>query len=139
MYEVSGAHVRLWHIPEVPRAAKEGRLWLQSRLWQAMYGGVYGVPVLVLMAVGAAEIGSLGVLARLDDGAADGAGAGEERFKRRAVVPPDHALERGEILREAAEHLQDRLLVVEKHIAPHDGILGGDAGEVAEAAGGELD
>jgi len=30
-----------WHIPEVPPAAKEGRLRLQSGLWQAVHERVY--------------------------------------------------------------------------------------------------
>ena len=34
-------NVRSWHIPEVPRAAKEGRLRLQSGLWQAVHERVY--------------------------------------------------------------------------------------------------
>ena len=43
------------------------------------------------------------------------------------------------ILVEGAEHLQHRFLVGEEHVAPHRRIGGGDAGEVAKAAGGELD
>ena len=56
-----------------------------------------------------------------------------------ALAPADGALQGGQVLGEAAEHLQHRLAVVEEDVAPHDGIGGGDAGEVAEAAGGELD
>jgi hypothetical protein len=37
------------------------------------------------------------------------------------------------------EHLQHRLLVVQEDVAPHGRVGGGDAGEVAEAAGRELD
>jgi len=35
------SRVRLWHQAEVPPAAKEGRLRLQSGLWQAIHGRVY--------------------------------------------------------------------------------------------------
>ena len=38
-----------------------------------------------------------------------------------------------------AEHLQHRVLVVQEDVAPHGRVGGGDAGEVAEAAGRELD
>ena len=33
--------VHTWHQAEVPPAAKEGRLRLQSGLWQAIHGCVY--------------------------------------------------------------------------------------------------
>jgi hypothetical protein len=33
--------VRFWHQAEVPPVAKEGRLRLQSRLWQAVHERVY--------------------------------------------------------------------------------------------------
>ena len=55
-----------------------------------------------------------------------------------AVAAADRAGERREVLIEAAEHLQHRLLVVQEDVAPHGRIGGGDAGEVAEAAGREL-
>ena len=69
----------------------------------------------------------------------DGAGAGEVFEQRLAVVAADGAGQFREILVEGAEHFQHGLLVGEEHIAPHRGIGGGDAGEVAEAAGRELD
>jgi hypothetical protein len=71
--------------------------------------------------------------------AADGARAGEQVEQALPVAPADHALQRREILVEAAEHLQHRLLVVEEHVAPHRRIGGGDAGEIAKAAGREFD
>ena len=43
-----------------------------------------------------------------------------------------------EVLVEAAEHFQHRVLVGEEDVAPHGRVGGGDAGEVAKAAGGEL-
>ena len=46
---------------------------------------------------------------------------------------------RGQILAEALQHLEHRLAVVEEDVAPHHRIGGRDAGEVAEAAGGEFD
>src|SRR5512147_346775 len=82
---------------------------------------------LILVAVWAAEIWCLGILPGLDDAAADGAGAGEQLKQRGTVVPADHALQRGQILGEATEHLEHGLLVVEEHVAPHHGIGGGDA------------
>ena len=43
------------------------------------------------------------------------------------------------ILVEAAEHLEDRVLVVQEDVAPHGRVGGGDAREIAKAAGRELD
>src|SRR5688500_4999836 len=85
--------------------------------------------------VRAAEIGPFVALALFDDAAPDGAGAGEQVEQALAVAPADRALERGQILREALEHLQHRFLVGEEDVAPHRGVRGGDAGEIAEAAG----
>ena len=59
------------------------------------------------------------VLALLDDRAADRAGAGEQVEQRVAVAPADRALQRGQILGEALEHLEHRLPVGEEHVAPH--------------------
>ena len=87
----------------------------------------------------AAEVGRGRVLAGLDDAAPDGARLHEQLVERVAVAEADGALQRGQVLAEARQHLQHRLLVVEEHVAPHDGIGGGDAREVAEAAGRELD
>src|SRR5215470_3533776 len=75
----------------------------------------------------------------LDDAAADGAGAREEVLQLVALAPADVALEGGQVLAEAAEHLQHRLAVVEEDVAPHDRVGGGDPREVAEATGRELD
>ena len=57
----------------------------------------------------AAEIRRGGVLAGIDDGAADGAGAGEEIEQRVAVAAADRALQRAQILVEAAQHFQHRV------------------------------
>src|SRR5262245_60532191 len=75
----------------------------------------------------------------IDDRAAYGAGAGEPFLELLALAPADGALQRGQILVEAAQHLQHRLAIVEEDVAPHDRVRSGDAGEVAEAGGGELD
>ena len=86
----------------------------------------------------AAEIRRARFLPRLDDAAADGARAGEELEQRIAVAEADGALQRRQILTEAAEHFEHRLLVVQEHVAPHRRVGGGDAGEIAKAAGGEF-
>ena len=52
-----------------------------------------------------------------------------------AFAPADGALQRGQILAEALQHFEHRLAVVQEDVAPHHRIGGGDAGEVAEAAG----
>ena len=67
-----------------------------------------------------------------------GAGAGEEVEQPLPVAIAHHALQRGEVLVEAAEHFEHGVAVVEEHVAPHRRVGGGDAGEVAKAAGGEL-
>ena len=46
---------------------------------------------------------------------------------------------RGQILVEAPQHLQHRFAVVQEDVAPHGRIGGGDAGEIAKAAGGIFD
>ena len=51
-----------------------------------------------------------------------------------AFAPPDCPLERSEILREPAQHLQDRLPVVQKNIPPHFRRRGSDPREVAKTA-----
>ena len=63
----------------------------------------------------------------------------EDVEQRLAIAPADGALQGRQIFREAAQHFQHRFLVVQEHVAPHGGIGGGDAGEVAEAAGRILD
>jgi hypothetical protein len=42
------------------------------------------------------------------------------------------------VLGEARQHLQQRLAIVEEHVAPHHRVGGGNAGEIAETRGGEL-
>jgi hypothetical protein len=45
----------------------------------------------------------------------------------------------GQVLVEALQDLKHRLAVVEKDVAPHNRVGGHDPGEVAKAAGRELD
>jgi hypothetical protein len=40
---------------------------------------------------------------------------------------------------ETGQHVQHRIAVLEENVAPHDRVGGGDAGEVAETASGELE
>src|SRR5262245_2617537 len=82
-----------------------------------------------------AEIRLGGLLARGDDAAADGAGAGEEIEQLVAFAPADGAGQESDILVEAGQHFEDRVLVVQEDVAPHGRVGGGDAGEVAKAAG----
>jgi hypothetical protein len=86
---------------------------------------------------GAAEVGRGRVLADLHDAAADRARA-REMIEQRLAVARGWRGQRRQVLAEAAEHLQHRVLVGEEDVAPHGRVGGGDAGEVAEAAGGEL-
>ena len=76
-------------------------------------------------------------LVEMDQGAADFAGAGEEVEQLVALAPADGALQVEEVLLEALQHLEHGLAIVHEHVAPHRGIGGGDAREVAEAAGGD--
>src|ERR1700722_19973618 len=95
--------------------------------------------LLAQLRVRPAEIGYGGILADLDDAASDRAGAGEMLEQRLAVAASDRAGQLGEVLVKGAEHFQHRFLVGEEYVAPHDRVGGGDAGEVAKAAGRELD
>src|SRR3546814_12607141 len=67
------------------------------------------------------------------------AGAGEQLEQFVALAPADRALQRGQILGEALEHLEHRLAIGEEHVAPHRRVRRGDAGEVAETAGRTFD
>src|SRR5438128_11862917 len=96
-------------------------------------------PGLLGGAVLAAEVGGGRILTRLDDAAPDAARLHEQVVEGVAVAVADGALQGGEVLAEAAEHLQHRVLVVEEDVAPHDGVGGGDAREIAKTAGRELD
>ncbi|KIU01294.1 hypothetical protein QU38_02295, partial [Staphylococcus aureus] len=89
--------------------------------------------------VAAPEIGGGIVLPLLDDRAADRAGTAEQLEQLVALAPADRALERGQVLGEALEHVEHRFLVRQEHVAPHGRVRGGDAREVAEAAGGVFD
>ena len=62
------------------------------------------------------EVGGRVVLALLDNRAADGAGSGEQIEQGIAIAPADRALERGQILREALEHLKHRILVRQEDV-----------------------
>jgi len=73
-------------------------------------------------------------LARIDDAPADGAGAGEIVMQHLTIAGADRPLQREELFGEAAEDLQGRILIGQKHIAPHGRITGGNAGKVAKAA-----
>ncbi len=86
-----------------------------------------------------AEVRRGGVLACGDDAFARRAGLREQAVQRLAVAEADRALQDRDVLGEAAEHLQRRLLVVEEYVAPHHRIGGGNPREIAEAAGRELD
>ena len=88
---------------------------------------------------GRPKSGAAEILADLDDAAADGAGAGEVLEQRFAVAAADRAGELRQILVEGAEHFQHGFLVVQEHVAPHRRVGRRDAGEIAKAAGGELD
>src|SRR5262245_33344536 len=54
----------------------------------------------------AAEVGRGGVLAGFDDAFAGGAGFHEQLVERVALAEADGALQRGQVLAEAAQHLQ---------------------------------
>ena len=75
-----------------------------------------------------AEVRRCGILADLDNAAADGAGAGEMLEQRLAVAAADRPGQFGEVLVEGAEHLQHGLLVVEEHVAPHRRVRRRDQG-----------
>src|SRR5579884_589599 len=59
-------------------------------------------------------------LLRLDDRAADRAGAGEQLLERVAFAPADRPLQRGQVLGEALDDVQHRLAIAQKDVAPHD-------------------
>ena len=85
------------------------------------------------------KFGAARVLAGVDDFAADGAGSGEEVEQHVAVAPADRALQPRQVFGEAAQDFQHGFAVVQEDVAPHRRVGGGDAGEVAKAAGGEFD
>ena len=75
------------------------------------------------------------ILADLDNALADRAGAREVVEQRVTVAAADRLGQRRHILIEAAEHFQHGFLVGEEDVAPHGRVGGGDAREIAEAAG----
>jgi len=84
-------------------------------------------------------MGDVVVLALFDDAPADRAGPREEVEQRVPVAPADRALELAQILREALEHFQHRLAVVEEDVAPHRRVRRRDPREIAKAARGIFD
>ena len=78
------------------------------------------------------------ILADVDDPFADGAGADEMLEQRVAVALADRLGQCRNVLVEAAEHFENRILVGEKDVAPHGRIGGGNTREIAETAGGEF-
>src|SRR6266404_2928109 len=52
-------------------------------------------------------------------------------------APADGALQVEEVFLEALQHFEHGLAVVQEYVAPHRRVGGGDAREIAEAAGGE--
>ena len=49
---------------------------------------------------------------------------------------PDGALQGHEVFIETPQHFQNRFLVLQKNIAPHNRVGRGNTGKIAEAAGG---
>ena len=64
---------------------------------------------------------------------------GEKVEQRVAIAPADGLLQAGQVLGEAAEDFEHRLLVVHEDVAPHGRVGSGDAGEIAKARGREFD
>jgi len=62
------------------------------------------------------------ILAGLDDTAPDGVGAQEHLVERLAVTLTKRLAQRRQILGEARQHLQDRIAVGKKRVAPELGI-----------------
>ena len=87
----------------------------------------------------AAEVGGRIVLTLLDDRTTNGAGAREMVEQLVARADADCALQRGQVLGEALQHLQHRLAVGQEHVAPHRRVAGGDAGEITKATGRVFD
>src|SRR5262249_13656941 len=85
------------------------------------------------------EISGCSILAGLDDAAAHRARFAKELVQCVAVSKTNGALHGGQVFAEAPKHLQHRLLVVEEDVAPHDGVGGGDAREIAKPASRKLD
>src|SRR6266851_6178949 len=96
-----------WSVPRMLRSANRRTPTCSIRL-------------LSQLRVRTAEVGRGRILADLDNAAADRAGAGEMRKQRLAVAAADRARQLGEVLVEGAEHFQDRVLVGQEHVAPHD-------------------
>src|SRR6516165_761998 len=72
-------------------------------------------------------------LVRVDDTASDFACTAEQIEQRLALPTPDGPLQSRQILREALQHLQHGLAVVQEHVAPHRRVRGRDTGKIAEA------
>ena len=81
------------------------------------------------------EIGPVIILTLFDDGSPDRAGTREKVEQSLSVAPSDRALQCGQVFGKTLEHFEDRVLVGQKHIAPHCRVGGCDAGEIAKATG----
>ncbi len=77
-------------------------------------------------------------LFQVDEALADFSAANDFVFDVGAVTPADRAGHGLSVFGETGEHFEDRVLIGLENVAPHFGVGGGDAGEVAEAGGGEL-
>src|SRR5216683_8059630 len=85
----------------------------------------------------ATEVGGGGILANLHNCAPNGARSTEMIEQGLPLTASDRARQSRKIFLEASKHLQHRVLVGEEYIPPHGRIGGRDAGEIAEASGGE--
>ena len=79
------------------------------------------------------------MLAGLDNTAADFPGAGKQALQRLAVADANRALQPRQILRQAAQHFQHRLAIIEEYVAPHHRVRSGNAGEVPKTRGRKFD
>src|SRR6476661_6574183 len=82
--------------------------------------------------VWAAKIRGGGILADIQNSAADGPGAGEMIEQGFSVPAPDGPGQLGQILVEGSEHFQHGIFVAQEHVTPHGRVRRRDAGEVAE-------
>src|SRR5882762_9955728 len=83
------------------------------------------------------SFGRRSLLMEVDQRAADLARAREQVEQLVGLAPADGALQVEQVFLEALQDLEHGLAVIQEHVAPHRRIGGGDAGEIAEAAGGE--
>src|SRR5205814_5586834 len=110
--------------------------WYEGASW---YPGRCRLPTISGLTQPSATCPVASGLLGFDDRAADRARLGKARFERVGFAPADRALQRRQILGEALHDFEHRLAIGEKDVAPHDRIGGGDAREIAKAAGGKRD